>query len=71
MGIYLPEKVVFTKTAMLISISLLKVDKSLCLLTLKSIIVLLDNFSTMNENVLVLTFSLKPCSCLSSCIKIF
>ena len=48
--IYLPEKVI---------ISLLRVDKSLCLLKLKSITVLLYDFSFKNENFATFTFIVK------------
>ena len=41
MRIYLPEKVIFTEATRPRLISLLRVDKSLCLPKLKSIIVLL------------------------------
>ena len=41
MRVYLSEKVIFTEAA--------RVDKSLCLPKLKSITVLLYDFSTMNE----------------------
>ena len=41
MRIYLPEKLIFTKAA--------RVDKSLFLPILKSVTVLLYDFSTMNE----------------------
>ena len=41
MRIYLPEKVIFTEAV--------RVDKSVCLLKLKSIIVLFYDLSNMNE----------------------
>ena len=60
--IYLPEKVIFTKAARPRLISLLRVDNSLCLLKLKSIIVLLYHFSTMNGNFLLSLLLLRSCS---------
>ena len=48
MRIYLvPQKVVFTEAIGLRCLSLLRVDKSLCLQKLKSITVLLHDFSSM------------------------
>ena len=52
MRIYLPQKVMITEAARQRRISLLRVDKFLCLSKLKLIAVLLYDFSTMNENVL-------------------
>ena len=45
MRIYLPENKIFTE-------ALLRVEKSLCIPKMKSITVLLYNFSTMNDNFL-------------------
>ena len=50
--IYLPEKVIIHRGR-------LRVDKSLCLPKLKSINVLLYDFSTMNENFLLSLLLLK------------
>ena len=54
--IYLPEKVIIHRGARPRLISLLRVDKSLCLLKLKSIAVLLYDFSFKNENFATFTF---------------
>ena len=43
-------------------LSLFRVDKFLCLQKLKSIIVLLYDFSFKNENFATFTFVVKPCS---------
>ena len=45
--IYLPQKVIFTEATRQRLISILKVDKSLCLPKLKAITVLLNDFSSV------------------------
>ena len=53
MRIYLPEKAIFAETARPRSISILRVDKSLCLPKLKSLTLLLYEFPCLNENFLL------------------
>ena len=54
MRIYQPEKVILTEAA--------RVDKSLCLLKLRSTALLLYDLSTMNEHFLLSLLLLKSCS---------
>ena len=64
MRIYLLKKMIFTEATKPRGISLLRVDKSLCLPTLMSIIFLAYDFSTIYETCLLSLLLLKSCSAL-------